>query len=117
MISTGQPVRFGKPDEELAGALFVPESQRSVPTLIVCHGAGEFKENYFELCRWLLQKGIATLALDLYGHGQSMGKRFHVDMREWVQDIREAIDFLATEPKVNSDSIGAFGLSSGGTAV
>jgi alpha-beta hydrolase superfamily lysophospholipase len=85
--------------------------------VIVCHGAGEFKENYFELCGLLAGKGIAALAIDMHGHGASKGERSHVVMTQWVADVRAAIDFLAAHARVDGDRIGAFGLSSGGTAV
>src|SRR5438094_78027 len=87
------------------------------PVLIICHGAGEFKENYFELCELLAGRGVATLAIDMHGHGQSAGERFYVTMRQWVADVQAAIDFLLTHPKIDGKKIGAFGLSSGGTAI
>jgi pimeloyl-ACP methyl ester carboxylesterase len=62
-------------------------------------------------------KGIATLAIDMHGHGSSGGERYYVKMTEWVADIRAAIDFLQTQPKIDGNRIGAFGLSSGGTAI
>ncbi len=103
--------------ESLAGVLFLPETSGAAPALIVCHGAGEFKENYFELCEYLAERGVAALALDMHGHGQSEGERFYVDMHQWVADVQAALDFLATQPRVDSKAIGAFGLSSGGTAI
>src|SRR2546425_3697961 len=87
------------------------------PVLIICHGAGEFKENYFELCELLASRGVATLAIDMHGHGQSAGERYYVNMRQWVADIQAAIDFLLTHAKIDGSRIGAFGLSSGGTAI
>jgi alpha-beta hydrolase superfamily lysophospholipase len=104
-------------DETLAGTLFIPVVAGPAPALIICHGAGEFKENYFELCGFLARKGIATLAVDMHGHGQSGGKRFHVAMEEWVPDVLAAVEFLAAHPKIDAARIGAFGLSSGGTAI
>lgn len=85
--------------------------------MIVCHGAGEFKENYFELCGCLAERGVAALAVDMHGHGESGGERFYVDMEQWVADVRAALEFLSNHPKVGSGRIGAFGLSSGGTAI
>jgi pimeloyl-ACP methyl ester carboxylesterase len=38
-------------------------------------------------------------------------------MGDWISDIRSAIDLLASHPAIRKDSIGAFGFSSGGTAV
>jgi alpha-beta hydrolase superfamily lysophospholipase len=103
--------------DELVGRLFLPATGRPAPALIVCHGAGEFKEHYFELCEVLAGRGIASLVLDLHGHGESGGERYYVQMSQWVADIRAAIDFLTTHPAVAPNKIGAFGLSSGGTAV
>src|SRR5437667_6021771 len=101
--------------ESLAGVLFLPETSGAAPALILCHGAGEFKENYFELCEFLAERGVAALALDMHGHGESGGERFHVKIAEWVADIHAALDFLCEHPRIDSESIGAFGLSSGGT--
>lgn len=103
--------------DALAGVLFLPESASPSPALIVCHGAGEFKEHYFELCERLAERGVASLAIDMHGHGESEGERFYVDMRQWVADIRAAIYFLSAHPRIDGDKIGAFGLSSGGTAI
>ncbi len=103
--------------DELVGSLFLPAATGRSPVLIICHGAGEFKENYFELCELLADRGVATLAIDMHGHGQSAGERYYVNMRQWVADVQAAIDFLLTHPKVDGKRIGAFGLSSGGTAI
>jgi alpha-beta hydrolase superfamily lysophospholipase len=116
-IRRGEPVRIRSLGDEIAGMLFLPESDYPSPVVIVCHGAGDWKENYYELCEHLAQRGVGALALDLHGHGQSEGERFCVEMRQWVSDIRVAIDFLETHSRVDAKRIGAFGLSSGGTAI
>jgi uncharacterized protein len=103
--------------DRLAAVLFLPETASPAPALIVCHGALEFKEDFFEFCEFLAGKGIAALALDMHGHGQSQGERYHVEMRVWVADVRAAADFLQSRPGVDGRCIGALGLSSGGTAI
>ena len=112
-----ESVSFESLEETLHGMLFVPEGQGCFPAVLVAHGAGDFKENYFELADYLGQRGIATLAIDLHGHGESGGNRYHVEMREWVPDVRAALDFLSTHPRIDRERLGAFGLSSGGTAI
>src|SRR5881628_1264880 len=113
-----ESVKLHSQGDELAGVLFLPgDSANPSPALIVCHGAGEFKENYFELCEFLADKGIASLAIDMHGHGSSGGARFHVNISQWVADIRAAVKFLTSHPGIDSDKLGAFGLSSGGTAI
>ncbi len=103
--------------EKIVGELYLPEKGVACPALIVCHGAGEFKENYTELCGRLASRGIVALAIDMHGHGASEGERFHVNMAEWIADVRSAVEFLSKHPSVGGDRIGAFGLSSGGTAI
>jgi alpha-beta hydrolase superfamily lysophospholipase len=115
-IST-QPVQLKSLGERLAAVLFLPGTGGPAPALIICHGAGEFKENYFELCQCLAERGVVALAVDMHGHGESEGERFHVNMDQWVADVRAAVGFLSAHPSVGSGRIGAFGLSSGGTAI
>jgi alpha-beta hydrolase superfamily lysophospholipase len=105
--------------DTLSGTLFLADTEphQPSPALIICHGAGEFKENYFELCEYLANRGFSSLALDMHGHGASGGTRHHVKITEWVADIAAAVQFLAQNPKIDSERIGAFGISSGGTAI
>jgi uncharacterized protein len=117
MTTRKESIRLRSLGDELVGTLFLPEGSKRWPVLIICHGAGEFKENYFELCELLASRGVATLAIDMHGHGQSAGERYYVYMRQWVADVQAAIDFLLTHPNIDGVKIGAFGLSSGGTAI
>jgi len=110
-------VSFLSNGDTIAAVLTLPDVHEPVPAVVVCHGALDFKENFSELCGFLANSGIATLAMDMHGHGASGGHRYHVDMGDWVSDIRCAIDFLASLPAIRKGSIGAFGFSSGGTAV
>jgi alpha-beta hydrolase superfamily lysophospholipase len=112
-----QRVSFESLEEPLQGELFLPEGVGRAPAVVLCHGAGDFKENYFELAEYLTERGIASLALDMHGHGESGGPRYHVEMREWVADVRAALDYLCGHTRIDPANIGAFGPSSGGTAI
>jgi alpha-beta hydrolase superfamily lysophospholipase len=101
----------------LQGMLFLPNTAEPAAAVLIAHGAGDCKENFFEIAQYLGERGIASLALDLHGHGESGGERYHVDMREWVPDVRAGLDFLSRHPRIDGERLGAFGLSSGGTAV
>src|SRR5689334_18930535 len=96
-----ESVCFRSQGDEVRGTFIWPATQSAAPVLIVCHGAGEFKENYSEMCEVLAARGVASLAIDMHGHGESGGERFHVEMRHWVADVRAAIDFLATRPEID----------------
>jgi pimeloyl-ACP methyl ester carboxylesterase len=112
-----ETVKFRSLGDDLVGSLFLPATLQPAPGLIVCHGAGDLRDNYAELCETLARRGVACLALDMHGHGQSGGARSFVDMREWVADVRAAIGFLSSHPRIAASKIGAFGISSGGTAI
>src|SRR5437762_8971700 len=106
-----EAVRLPSLKDQLAGILFLPAaSPGRSPALIVCHGAGDFKENYFELCESLAGKGIASLVIDMHGHGGSGGDRFHVNISQWVADVRAAVQFLSGHKSIDAEKLAAFGI-------
>jgi len=113
------------------------EDFQQQPWLIIVHGAFEFKENWYDFCRFLAGRGIRCLVFDLHGHGGSEGPRHHVHLDTWIQDIEYAIlftrhfdenEFNSKGSSSSSNSSGhrktlvvspvfLYGFSSGGTAV
>jgi alpha-beta hydrolase superfamily lysophospholipase len=116
-ISHQESVSFPSLGDDIQAILCTPPGPGPHPVLIITHGAGEFKENYLELCEHLAEHGIAGLALDMHGHGKSGGRAYQIEMKEWVADILAACDYVDRHPALDESRIGAFGLSSGGTAV
>jgi len=112
-----QPLNIPCQNQLLAASLFLPDGDGPFPCLILCHGAFEYKENFYEMADGLRQPGIAAIVPDMPGHGQSFGERFHIDMDLWVTAIRSTVIFLERQPAIDSRRIGAFGFSSGGTSV
>jgi uncharacterized protein len=110
-----EEISFQSLGKSLAGRLYWPAADGTCPALIIAHGALMYKENYSELCEYLAGQGLAAFALDMHGHGRSQGERFQVEMKEWIADICAAVDFLASLPRITK--IGAWGHSSGGTAI
>ena len=103
--------------ESLAGLLFLPAVNKPSPALIICHGAGEFKEDFIEMGTYLADQGIAVLVVDLYGHGESSGTRHVIDIKRWVEDIHVCCDYLSSRKEIDAEKIAGFGFSSGGTAI
>nr|WP_281270153.1 alpha/beta hydrolase [Roseimicrobium gellanilyticum] len=114
-----EKVSFLSMGQRIQALLQLPaeEEESPHPVLIVSHGAGEFKENYIELAEYLAHRGIATLMLDMHGHGESEGPEYCIQMKEWVSDIKAAINFIEQRVDLDNHRVGAFGLSSGGTAI
>lgn len=118
MNSRREKVSFLSLGEKISGLLQLPhEGDTPYPVLVVSHGVGEFKENYLELAEYLAERGIATLMLDMHGHGESGGAEFCIQMSEWVADLRAALDFIGQRLDLDDQRVAAFGLSSGGTAI
>ena len=64
--------------------------------------------------RALNQFGYVTLRFDMRGCGKSEGEFGRVICLEQVEDLGNALDFLAAQPAVDPDRIGAIGSSFGG---
>jgi uncharacterized protein len=56
----------------LAYALFAPDEQ-PLGGVVILHGAGSCKENHFDFARALRAAGMAAVAFDQRGHGESDG--------------------------------------------
>lgn len=87
------------------------------PAVVMCHGAHGNRSQFLAFGRVLADAGIVVLLPDMHGHGGSGGVRHHVRMAEWVPDVRHCLDWLSAQPFVDAGALGAFGFSSGGTAV
>jgi hypothetical protein len=46
-------VSFLSGTDTISGTLFIPGADIPLPALIICHGALDFRENYFDLCEYL----------------------------------------------------------------
>lgn len=66
--------------------------------LVLVHGVHEHSGRYAYVASALMQRGIATYALDLRGHGHSPGARAQVEsFDEYIRDVRLFLDHVATE--------------------
>jgi len=69
---TVQEMRITTPDDNvLSGTLRVPEGRGKHPAVILVHSFRTDRTNWDALVEKLNDRGLATLALDLRGHGQS----------------------------------------------
>jgi predicted acyl esterase len=64
----------------------------------------------------LVPQGYAALSFDARGHGQSQGL-VSIDGPREIQDVRELFNWLAAQPGINGQRIGALGYSYGGGAI
>jgi uncharacterized protein len=114
-----QVVSFKSAGLRLHGVLGVPEdvhaSERRAAFLVL-HGFGSNSDsaNVLQPTRVLNDFGYVTLRFDMRGCGKSEGEFGRVICLEQVEDLGNALAFLATYPAVDPERIGAIGSSFGG---
>ncbi len=103
----------------LHGALGTPADSRPSErraAFLVLHGFGSNCESpsVIQPARVLSEFGYVTLRFDMRGCGKSEGEFGRVICLEQVEDLGNALDFLARHPAVDPDRIGVIGSSFGG---
>jgi pimeloyl-ACP methyl ester carboxylesterase len=93
----------------------LPGGERRAAFLVL-HGFGSNAEsgNVTAPTRILSDYGYVTLRFDMRGCGKSEGEFGRVICLEQVEDLGNALDFLAQHPSVDPDRIGVIGSSFGG---
>lgn len=108
-------VRFPTANDRTLHGWWIPCDETRRPALILVHGWGRNAERMLPYIAILRPMGYHLLAFDARHHGVS-DRDGHASMRKFSQDIRAALDFLAHRTEVDSDRLGALGLSIGGSA-
>ena len=105
---------------DLAGTLWIPSASPppgGFPAIVFFHGLGGKRQ---DLDRIVPSVGgpnqFIALSFDARGHGQS-GGLVSVDGPREIADTRDVFNWLAAQPNVNAQRIGAWGLSLGGGAI
>ena len=116
---TVQKVSFPHGTHQVVGNLFLPpgfDETKKYAAFPVTHPFGGVKEQTSGLyARHLAEQGFITLAYDASHYGESGGEpRAYEVPGDRVEDIRCAVDYLSTHPRVDPDRIGALGICAGG---
>src|ERR1700732_4159374 len=112
-------VSFQSAGLRLHGVLGVPDglkpSERRAAFLVL-HGFGSNSEAPTTIApaRVLSDFGYVTLRFDMRGCGKSEGEFGRVICLEQVEDLGNALNFLARHPAVDPDRIGVIGSGFGG---
>src|SRR3954471_9649835 len=101
---------------KLDAVLHRPEkSAGKVPAFMVLHGFGGNKDGMGGLAsaRMLQKLGYAALRFDFRGCGKSEGPKGRTICLEQVEDVKNALTWLAQQPGVDGKRIGVMGHSFG----
>jgi len=110
--------------ERVPATLLLPRTDRPSPAALLLHGFSSNKERMTQsVGRALMDRGVATLALDLPFHGERT-RSDEIPYRNplalvsaWrtaVQEARAAVHWLAAQPEIDAARIGVVGYSLGG---
>lgn len=97
---------------KMAAYLRVPPGVKKPPVVVLQGGLDTTKEDYLTVNDHCIRRGLATLAFDGPGQGETVFERW------WPTDFEKSviatIDYLETRPEVDSNRIGVIGRSMGG---
>ena len=66
--------------------------------MVIAHGLGEHSGRYAHIIDRIVNLGVSVWAPDHRGHGQSGGKRGHIDsMDQYINDFKKMIDIAKTD--------------------
>src|SRR5579871_4713474 len=92
-----EQVRFRSSDAALAGTLFLPATSGKHPAVVLFHGSGPQPRDSAR-AEWFAGFGIAGLAYDKRGVGQSTGDFRKVPFQSLVEDGLAGIAWLKARP-------------------
>lgn len=113
-------VSYKSGDETVQGVLYTPSGNGPFPAIIVIHEWWGLNDWVKEQASKLAGEGYAALAIDLYrGKVAKTSDEAHEIMRgvpedRAKRDLHAAFAFLASQPNVKKDRIGAIGWCMGG---
>jgi pimeloyl-ACP methyl ester carboxylesterase len=114
-----EEVTFKSGELQLKGTLFLPASAKPAPAVVLLHGSGETKrDECFYYAELFARHGIAALAYDKRGVGQSQGHPQawrYFSFEALAADAAAAVSFLQNHKSLDARRVGLFGAGQGGT--
>lgn len=113
--SIAEKVTFKNGSITLSGVLTMPKKGGSHPAIVFLHGSGPHTHKGFLIyAAKFAQLGIASLAFDKRGTGQSEGSWIHSSIYDLADDALAAITYLKSRPEIDTNRIGFWGISQAG---
>jgi hypothetical protein len=102
----------GRPGEgdKVIAYLREPKGSGKKPVMVIWAGIDTFKEDVLHRAEKFLERGVATLNIDMPGTGDSPVKGSEDGERQW----NAVFDWIADQPNLDEGRVGAWGGSFGG---
>lgn len=117
-----QTLGFAAPDGVQIVGTFYPAAKENSPAVLMLHQFGSNRDSYKNLARQFQAAGIAVLAIDGRGFGESTKKadgstvtpsQSAQAVEKMKSDVAAAVEFLSEQKNVDKDKIGIVGASYG----
>jgi pimeloyl-ACP methyl ester carboxylesterase len=112
-----EAVRFGHGAATLAGTITFPLADPPHPALVLVHGSGPQPRDHAVLkwiADWFALQGVAVLAYDKRGVGESTGDWTEASLEDLAGDALAAVAYFQSRPEIRADAVGLWGISQGG---
>lgn len=112
---TVERLSFQSQGVPLVGNLFVPQGQGRKPAVVLIGPVAYVKEQApLQYATRLAREGIVALIFDARFHGESGGLPRRFESRQAkVEDLRAAVDYLASRPEVDAEQLHLVGVCQG----
>lgn len=108
-----EAIAFRNGDVELKGTLVLPEGKGPFPAVVYAHGSGPLtRDSLYGATFYPL--GVAYLAFDKRGTGQSGGDWRRASLEELSADVLAGVRALQARPDIIPSRVGVIGISQGG---
>jgi pimeloyl-ACP methyl ester carboxylesterase len=123
---TTRTVRLTTADDVGIIATYYPTDRDRVPAVLLLHGLNRDRSEWNEFALLLQRNGIAALAIDFRGHGESTRKLTAAgpvelklqdfterDLQNMLLDVEAAVDWLQAQSEIDKKHIALIGASFG----
>lgn len=109
-------VEFSSEGQTIAADIYLPEGNTAnAPAILLCHGFAGVKELLLpSFAEYFANSGYVAMTFDYRGFGGSGGEPGRLVPALQIEDIKNAISFLAECPEVDPNRIALWGTSFGG---
>ena len=91
--------------------------KKDAPVIIMCHGMGGSRKDYYLIAAALVFRGYAWFSYDSRGHGDSSHIGEKSDSLYIIKDFKHVLDYIETRDDLSHNRIVALGASMGSSIV